>query len=823
MENFDGKLVIDLGHLAANLKIEFKDAEERFHVSEDFEQRNEAKYQFSEGVFYAYSIFEEIDSNRKKSDWKIDTDGALKGVIKPFSKTDGSEGMFAPNTFVGTLPISLVRDDQKIEFHVEVHSSKIDYKDKNLQNKLGEFRSEYQLMIEDIAEHSIELVLQYNVPIQQSFESGLEQLDDEKELYQRFLFVRSLFKNQEFEESVQKIISNPATRWITEEEDRDIRSIRRFTPKNIRELTSRANRMPFSGVIPGLNDVPLKISSSRKIESVDTPENRFIKHILESFLLFCETIESKLEKAKLNREYMEVRAIGQRVENLLNQPFFQDINRPTSLRINSPVLQRRSGYRELLRAWLRFHLTAQLSWKFDNDQDNLFSGGKKDIASLYEYWVFFVLFNTLSEKYGQFTTKDPDKWIDGLIVPDKHGLGLTLQEGKTRAFEFTYQSVKRKLNIKFYYNRPFAGGKIYNEDKSAGSYSKSFRPDYTLSIWPSNMSQSKAEETESIVHVHFDAKYKVEYSFIKEEKPDIGEELIVPDRENVSEEEKKLIEEQIASASVSAREQEEKKGIFKNVDLYKMHAYKDAIRRSGGAYILYPGNIQENKEFKGFHEIIPGVGAFALRPNNEGQASKNIQEFIDKVITNLEDVLSQREQMARATKNVYETEPIEKIVDPKLETLLRELGNHESPQDTIVLVGYYKGEEHLKWIEANSKYNVRYGVDYPIDGKMITAKYLVLYGNNDMEHAFIYPINTEKGRICSKKELFDFTTKKYPSTPSSAHYFIFDLGHRINLDSFMFDMENEILKDKLKELEKTKMPFTISLLELAKIRSLRTE
>jgi hypothetical protein len=81
------------------------------------------------------------------------------------------------------------------------------------------------------------------------------------------------------------------------------------------------------------------------------------------------------------------------------------------------------------------------------------------------------------------------------------------------------------------------------------------------------------------------------------------------------------------------------------------------------------------------------------------------------------------------------------------------------------------------------------GVDYPIDGKMITAKYLVLYGNNDMEHVFIYPINTEKGRICSKKELFDVTPKKYPSTPSADHYFIFDLGGQINLDSFVFDMK----------------------------------
>jgi Cu(I)/Ag(I) efflux system membrane fusion protein len=35
-------------------------------------------------------------------------------------------------------------------------------------------------------------------------------------------------------------------------------------------------------------------------------------------------------------------------------------------------------------------------------------------------------------------------------------------------------------------------------------------PDYTLSLWPSAFSQTEAEEQELIVHVHFDAKYKVD-------------------------------------------------------------------------------------------------------------------------------------------------------------------------------------------------------------------------------------------------------------------------------------------------------------------------
>jgi len=32
-----------------------------------------------------------------------------------------------------------------------------------------------------------------------------------------------------------------------------------------------------------------------------------------------------------------------------------------------------------------------------------------------------------------------------------------------------------------------------------------------------------------------------------------------------------------------------------------------------GAYVLYPG--AQNQNWQGFHEIIPGLGAFAIRPS----------------------------------------------------------------------------------------------------------------------------------------------------------------------------------------------------------------
>ena len=58
---------------------------------------------------------------------------------------------------------------------------------------------------------------------------------------------------------------------------------------------------------------------------------------------------------------------------------------------------------------------------------------------------------------------------------------------------------------------------------------------------------------------------------------------------------------------------EEVTNTYKNADLLKMHTYNDAIRRTIGSYVLYPGesNLSDENEsiFSLYDEILPGVGA----------------------------------------------------------------------------------------------------------------------------------------------------------------------------------------------------------------------
>ena len=55
--------------------------------------------------------------------------------------------------------------------------------------------------------------------------------------------------------------------------------------------------------------------------------------------------------------------------------------------------------------------------------------------------------------------------------------------------------------------------------------------------------------------------------------------------------------------------------------------------------------------------------------------------------------------------------------------------------------------------------------------------------------------------------------------PSQDMYFVFELGEKIVLGPHVFDVNNNGIANQMKGLRNNKKPFTLSLMELAKIRS----
>jgi predicted component of viral defense system (DUF524 family) len=655
---------IPLKHISKNLELKiFPEGYSKTFKIEDIEANEfgEVPFQILESQSYEYAF--------NKKGYRLSCDN--KSIIKQ-SKRQKHSGRINPSYFVGTLKLSLTHKEKKLKrehVYLEVLATKF-----NSDNLDKSYRENYRFMLESITEKCTELLLQINSPIQQHFETDFNKKSES--LYQQFSFINSIIGSQEFEEAIQKIISTPKTDWSNKEELSDVRSIKKFTRNNVKQLINRGNRIPIPTVHPlynnPLKDIPSHIINNKKFEIVDNAENRFIKHVLQTYLHFSENCLNKFEDD--TRAAKEAKHLSNKLEQHLNNSFFKQISRPTSLNFNSPVLQRKSGYREILKSWLKFDLAAKLTWTGGED---VYEAGKRDISKLYEYWLFFMLYDLFKTKFKLNNIEHNGVSYKSLIEKSVNGLNFIIKSGTHTALSGVSEFENRKLNVKFSYNQTFKGNKNHSS-KEQGSYTKTMYPDYTLSFWPEEIEENIAEEEELIVHIHFDAKYKVNYSGKIED-------------------------------SRSEEEESERKGNYKNVDLFKMHAYKDAIRRTGGAYILYPGNSKEDIKL-GFHEIIPGLGAFALRPTETNNGSEALNNFIDKIISHLLNRASQRENIASKTYEVTKNGISESLNEPIPEYLDLDKRKKLIPDEAYVLVGYAKSEfrkKRMDWFLKEKKYNFR--------------------------------------------------------------------------------------------------------------------
>lgn len=151
------------------------------------------------------------------------------------------------------------------------------------------------------------------------------------------------------------------------------------------------------------------------------------------------------------------------------------------------------------------------------------------------------------------------------------------------------------------------------------------------------------------------------------------------------------------------------------------------------------------------------------------------------------------------------------------------MGVNESLNSTYVLVGYCKqNSHHYNWITQTAlKYNIRFGDGYPIDGKMASSKYLVLYEESDGElifkHDAIFSLNPSETRLFSKKQLKDMG---YPGSPTMEQYLVFSIVNQLSLGNHHFDMRKiESLEDLFKHGVTRRMPYVITLSELLSSRT----
>jgi hypothetical protein len=139
-----------------------------------------------------------------------------------------------------------------------------------------------------------------------------------------------------------------------------------------------------------------------------------------------------------------------------------------------------------------------------------------------------------------------------------------------------------------------------------------------------------------------------------------------------------------------------------------MRAYRDAVRRTAGAYVLYPSKPGDGQKFAGFHEVLPGLGAFAIRPDKNGkpEGMNALADFLDRVIEHLANRTTARERVSYHVSESYAPQELKEQPVPYGSLHLPEADIYGTdyrtlpPVEDMVLVAWYENENQKALAEA---------------------------------------------------------------------------------------------------------------------------
>lgn len=449
----------------------------------------------------------------------------------------------------------------------------------------------FDAMLGYITEKYADLIFSFNTPV------GLEYQKDrpgQDILFLQYLFLKKYLVGgkPDLEEITGLILSRPHRKIVSETIKCSIDEIDCPDPGLLLSLFSDSGRMvklgtghplallSLAGTVherTGEYYFPTEAKKIKKYHSLDTNENRFVKHFLEEILRKLKLIEIALESRSgtyLNPDISEnIRYLKQKTDYFLSDPMWHEVGRMTFVPGQSTVLQRRDGYRHLFRLHALLNLVTRYQFVL-KDFQNLIE--IKDVPTLFEYWCFFLVRDILDLKLKA-------KEVSAIAVPSQ--TERVVQQG----VRITYEG-----GIALLYNAGYAGspGLLPNSDsgetydyQTSASYSHDLRPDIVI-------------EKDGGQKLILDAKYKGK----KEAAGFYGEE---------------------AEGTIVR---------YKEEDLDKMHTYRDAIKDVFGAYALYPGEktiVFPNHRYESRSE---GVGAVALKPVAGNKAKPEHTESLAEII-----------------------------------------------------------------------------------------------------------------------------------------------------------------------------------------------
>ena len=465
----------------------------------------------------------------------------------------------------------------------EVISAKLDYE------------TEYLSLIKDLSNQALSLLLDFDTPTNANLSN--DQNKKQNTPLEAYLLMRAALPPLEFKGALAIIKARPHS--ILQSDERWLPASIATGMHAMSDPIGRIRwaRHPISG-----KPLATEVLERKRQDTTNTPPNQFIRFALDSFSRTCSEIAADpksfgMRNAEEARQQMEV------IDKELRSELLRTANPPTRIPYDNQVLQKREGYQQVFRAWL---LSSHALTVRDLMTDGLLSptAENRHVPDLYEYWLFFFLAEALRGLEG--ATKIAENYVKELTKDGEATIKLEYSDKPRMTIEIPYEGKVRFVGL--YYNRTFR-----KEEKGPYSYSMRLRPDYTIETFVDTYGadyvhkRDTAARNGEITYLHFDAKFRIQKVGVKE---------IDADAEEVDD--------------LSAKPE----------DIYKMHTYNEAIRGTAASVILYPGNSQGGTEegdellseiYRKYQELIPGVGALAIKPGDE-KSRKNALASLQKFI-----------------------------------------------------------------------------------------------------------------------------------------------------------------------------------------------
>ena len=213
--------------------------------------------------------------------------------------------------------------------------------------------------------------------------------------------------------------------------------------------------------------LPAQIAAPRGRLSFDTPENRFVKHVLDECLaLVYRFVDHPQLHGGLSRDCRTM--LGTLVD-LHDAPFLRDVDRLTRFDAPSQALAKTDGYREVFVFWMNMIRHASLP-RTVAEVTQLLDG--KDMASLYEYWVFVKVLEATVAVTGRSPSGPPS------IHRDEFGeslsIGLSMRLGSKLTLRFN-PSFRRSAGTT--YSTPLRPDVIIDSQRGRHAFDAKFRLD----------------------------------------------------------------------------------------------------------------------------------------------------------------------------------------------------------------------------------------------------------------------------------------------------------------------------------------------------------